>query len=144
MIAVLQRRGRMPGECLPSGPKRELIFRHPAMGAALHAWAAVQPGPGEESVKNTALIASAAVAAATESAAGKNPTPGFAIVDCSYASGCLTGAKESNIDQLTFNTVQDGFLGGYLAAGMSKTGKGATFGGQDFGTVTIYMDGYWD
>jgi basic membrane protein A len=84
------------------------------------------------------------MAAATESAAGKNPTQPFAIVDCSYASACLTGAKESNIDQLTFNTVQDGFLGGYLAAGMSKSGKVATFGGQDFGTVTIYMDGYWD
>jgi len=65
MIAVLQRRGGMPGECLPSGPKRELIFRHPGLGAALHAWAAVQPGPGEESVKNTALIASVAAAAAS-------------------------------------------------------------------------------
>ena len=43
-----------------------------------------------------------------------------------------------------FNTVQDGFLGGYLAAGMTKTGKVATFGGEDFGTVTIYMDGFWD
>ena len=84
------------------------------------------------------------MAAATEAAAKANPTQDFAIVDCSYASGCLTGAKESNIDQLTFNTVQDGFLGGYLAAGMSKTGKVATFGGEDFGTVTIYMDGYWD
>ena len=84
------------------------------------------------------------MAAATESAAKANPSQDFAIVDCSYASGCLTGAKESNIDQLTFNTVQDGFLGGYLAAGMSKTGKVATFGGEDFGTVTIYMDGYWD
>ncbi len=84
------------------------------------------------------------MAAATESAAKANPSRDFAIVDCSYASGCLTGAKESNIDQLTFNTVQDGFLGGYLAAGMSKTGKVATFGGEDFGTVTIYMDGYWD
>jgi basic membrane protein A len=84
------------------------------------------------------------MAAATESAAKANPSQDFAIVDCSYASGCLTGTKESNIDQLTFNTVQDGFLGGYLAAGMSKTGKVATFGGQEFGTVTIYMDGYWD
>jgi basic membrane protein A and related proteins len=84
------------------------------------------------------------MAAATESAAKANPTQDFAIVDCSYASGCLTGTKETNIDQLTFNTVQDGFLGGYLAAGMSKTGKVATFGGQEFGTVTIYMDGYWD
>ena len=84
------------------------------------------------------------MADATEAAAKANPSQNFAIVDCSYASECLTGAKESNIDQLTFNTVQDGFLGGYLAAGMSKTGKVATFGGEDFGTVTIYMDGYWD
>jgi basic membrane protein A len=84
------------------------------------------------------------MAAATEAAAKANPSQKFAIVDCSYASDCLTGAKEPNIDQLVFNTVQDGFLGGYLAAGMTKTGKVATFGGEDFGTVTIYMDGFWD
>ena len=84
------------------------------------------------------------MADATEAAAKANPNQKFAIVDCSYASGCLTGAKEPNIDQLVFNTVQDGFLGGYLAAGMTKTGKVATFGGEDFGTVTIYMDGFWD
>jgi len=82
--------------------------------------------------------------ASTESAAKAHPTQPFAIVDCSYASFCLSGTKESNIDQLVFNTVQDGFLGGYLAAGMSKTGKVATFGGEKFGTVTIYMDGFWD
>jgi basic membrane protein A and related proteins len=81
---------------------------------------------------------------ATEAAAKAHPNQKFAIVDCSYASGCLTGTKEPNIDQLTYNTVQDGFLGGYLAAGMTKTGKVATFGGEDFGTVTIYMDGFWD
>jgi basic membrane protein A and related proteins len=84
------------------------------------------------------------MAAATETAAKANPSQDFAIVDCSYASECLSGPKESNIDQMVFNTVQDGFLGGYLAAGMSKTGKVGTFGGEDFGTVTIYMDGYWD
>jgi basic membrane protein A and related proteins len=82
--------------------------------------------------------------AATEAAAKTHPSQKFAIVDCSYASGCITGAKEPNIDQLVFNTVQDGFLGGYLAAGMTKTGKVATFGGIELPTVTIYMDGYWD
>ncbi len=82
--------------------------------------------------------------AATETAAKANPTQKFAIVDCSYASGCITGTKETNIDQLVFNTVQDGFLGGYLAAGMTKTGKVATFGGIELPTVTIYMDGFWD
>jgi len=84
------------------------------------------------------------MAAATESAAKAHPSQDFAIVDCSYASECLTGTKEPNIDQMVFNTVQDGFLGGYLAAGMTKSGKVGTFGGEDFGTVTIYMDGFWD
>ena len=81
---------------------------------------------------------------ATEAAAKANPKQKFAIVDCSYASACLTGTHESNINQLVFNTVQDAFLGGYLAAGMTKTGKVATYGGEKFGTVTIYMDGFWD
>jgi basic membrane protein A len=81
---------------------------------------------------------------ATEAAAKANPKQKFAIVDCSYSSGCLTGAKEPNIKQLVYNTAQDAFLGGYLAAGMTKTGKVATYGGMKFGTVTIYMDGFWD
>ena len=82
--------------------------------------------------------------AATEAAAKANPHQKFAIVDCSYSSGCLTGTHEKNITQLVFNTAQDAFLGGYLAAGMTKTGKVATYGGMKFGTVTIYMDGFWD
>ena len=81
---------------------------------------------------------------ATEAAAKANPKQKFAIVDCSYSSGCLTGAHEPNINQLVYNTVQDAFLGGYLAAGMTKTGKVATYGGMKFGTVTIYEDGFWD
>jgi basic membrane protein A len=45
---------------------------------------------------------------------------------------------------LQYNTAQGGFLGGYLAAGMSKTGKVATFGGLNIPPVTIYMDGFWE
>jgi len=84
------------------------------------------------------------MADATESAAKANPSQKFAIVDCSYASECLTGTKEPNIDQLVFNTVQDAFLGGYLAAAESKSHIVATYGGENFGTVTIYMDGFYD
>ena len=84
------------------------------------------------------------MAPATELAAKANPRRKFAIVDCSYLSHCLTGTKVKNIDQLVFNTVQDGFLGGYLAAGMSKTHVVATYGGEHVGAVTIYMDGFWD
>jgi basic membrane protein A and related proteins len=77
------------------------------------------------------------MADATQAAAKANSTGKFAIVD-------YPKFPQTNIDSLTFNTVQDGFLGGYLAAGMSKTGKVATFGGQKLPTVTIYMDGFAD
>jgi basic membrane protein A len=79
-----------------------------------------------------------AMGPATQTASTKNPTQDFAIVDNAYPKVI------KNIDSLVFNTVQDGFLGGYLAAGMSKTGKVATFGGAQYPTVTIYMDGFWD
>src|SRR6185437_1825656 len=78
------------------------------------------------------------MADATKAAAQKNTDAKFAIVDNAYSPVI------SNVDALVFNTVQDGFLGGYLAAGMTKTGKDATFGGMQLQTVTIYMDGFWD
>jgi basic membrane protein A and related proteins len=89
-----------------------------------------------------------AMGAATQAAALADPKQKFAIVDCSYASFCLSTKPHPpiahNITQLVYNTVQDAFLAGYLAAGMTKTGKVATYGGMKFGTVTIYMDGFWD
>jgi basic membrane protein A len=75
---------------------------------------------------------------ATQAAAKAHPSQHFSIVDFSYAPPL------KNVDSLLFNTVQDAFLGGYLAAGMTKTGKVATFGGQNIPPVTIYMDGFWD
>jgi basic membrane protein A len=75
---------------------------------------------------------------ATQNAAKAHASSKFAIVDYTYTPPL------KNVNALLFNTVQDGFLGGYLAAGMTKTGKVATFGGQKLPTVTIYMDGFWD
>ncbi len=78
------------------------------------------------------------MAQATQTASKANPSGKFAIVDNAYTPPI------SNVDALLFNTAQDAFLGGYLAAGMSKTGKVATFGGEKLPTVTIYMDGFYD
>jgi basic membrane protein A len=75
---------------------------------------------------------------ATQAAAKAHPSQKFAIVDFSYPKPL------TNVSTLVFDTAQDGFQGGYLAAGMSKTGKVATFGGQKLPTVTIYMDGFYD
>jgi basic membrane protein A len=94
------------------------------------------------------------MAQATLTAAKANPKVHFAIVDCpgGAAAGC-PGASSSettlpNIDNLAYETNQDGFLGGYLAAAEAKSnsiapgGAVAEFGGQNIPTVTIYMDGW--
>jgi basic membrane protein A len=73
---------------------------------------------------------------ATKAAATAHPDQKFAIVDDSY------NPPLANVFGMTFNTAQGAFLGGYLAAGMSKTGKVATYGGLPIAPVTIYMDGF--
>jgi basic membrane protein A and related proteins len=72
----------------------------------------------------------------TKDAATANPDEKFAIVDYQYEQ------PVENIKPLVFDTAQAAFLGGYLAAGMTQTGKVATFGGTKLPTVTIFMDGF--
>ena len=71
---------------------------------------------------------------AIAASAAKNPGVKYAIVD--------NGSGASNVKGITYKTNENSFLMGYLAAGMSKTGKVATYGGMAFPTVTIFMDGY--
>ncbi len=83
------------------------------------------------------------MATATLKAAIANPKQKFTIVDNTYTK------VYSNLLALHYETNQDAFLGGYLAAAMSasgirglKTGIVGTFGGQNIPTVTVYMDGW--
>ncbi len=76
------------------------------------------------------------LATATEAAAKQNPEVQFAIVDNNSFEGV------DNAKGLIFNTAESSFLGGYLAASMSETGKVGTFGGLKIPTVTIFMDGF--
>lgn len=76
------------------------------------------------------------MAQATTDAAKAHPSQHFAIVD--------SNGNGTNVLGLQFNTAQAGFLAGYLAAGYSKTGKVATYGGLKIPPVTIYMDGFWE
>ena len=76
-----------------------------------------------------------------------NPTIKFAIVDQDGldhgADGSVyPGTALANLRGLTFATNQSAFIGGYLAAGFSKTGKVATYGGINIPPVSIYMDGF--
>jgi basic membrane protein A len=73
---------------------------------------------------------------ATKAAEEEHPDEHFAIVDYSY------DPPVSNIRPLVFDTAQAAFLGGYVAAAMTKSGKVATFGGINIPTVSIFMDGF--
>lgn len=73
---------------------------------------------------------------ATRAVATANPEQKFAIVDFAFDPVIPNVRGEIySIDQATF-------LAGYLAAGMTKTGKIGTYGGMQVPTVTAFMDGF--
>ncbi len=72
----------------------------------------------------------------TATFAADNPETLFAIVDFGYAE------PTDNLKGLGFSTDEAAFLAGYVAAGMTETGKVGMFGGIEIPTVTIFMDGY--
>jgi basic membrane protein A len=72
---------------------------------------------------------------ATRAAAETNPDRTFAIVDYAY------DPVLPNVMGMTFKSDEAAFLAGYLAAGMSATGKVGTFGGMQIPPVTIFMVG---
>ena len=84
------------------------------------------------------------LAPATGAAAKENPDTDFAIVDSTAQDADGNPIEVENVKPLEFNTAEAAFLAGYLAAGMTETGKVATYGGVDIPTVTIFMDGYVD
>lgn len=84
------------------------------------------------------------LAPATGDAAQENPDTDFAIVDSTAQDADGNPIELENVKPLEFNTAEAAFLAGYMAAGMTETGKVATYGGVDIPTVTIFMDGYVD
>ncbi|MET7749885.1 BMP family ABC transporter substrate-binding protein [Micromonospora sp. NPDC005367] len=76
------------------------------------------------------------MADATKKIAQANPNQQFGIVDANPGV--------DNIYPMQFDTAQAAFQAGYLAAGMSKTGKVGTYGALPIPPVTIFMDGFVD
>jgi basic membrane protein A len=85
---------------------------------------------------STIVAVGGLMADAVKAVALANPSKHFAEVDSS--------SQAPNQYGIQFNTAQGAFLGGYLAAGMTKTGTVATFGGLNIPPVTIYMDGFYE
>ncbi|WP_179783686.1 BMP family lipoprotein [Micromonospora jinlongensis] len=76
------------------------------------------------------------MANATSKIAKANPNQVFGIVDANPG--------DANVYPMQFDTAQAAFQAGYLAAGMSKSGKVGTYGGLPIPPVTIFMDGFVD
>ncbi|MFD5215949.1 BMP family protein [Microbacterium sp. NPDC058345] len=78
-----------------------------------------------------------ALSQATVDAANANPDTDFILVDDAGGEN-----KPDNVKPLLYNTAEAAFLAGYLSAGYSEAGKVGTYGGMEFPTVTIFMDGF--
>ena len=79
-----------------------------------------------------------------QTAAEANPDISFALIDSGFTDKDFKPVTVDNGKPIVFDTAQASFLAGYLAAGMTKTNKVATFGGMELPSVTIFMDGFAD
>jgi basic membrane protein A len=75
---------------------------------------------------------------ATQKAAVANVSQKIAIVDYSY------DPVLPNVLGLVFSVDQPSFMAGYLAAGMSKTGKVGTYGGIQIPPLEPFMTGFYN
>ena len=83
-----------------------------------------------------------ALSAATVESATENPDVEYVIID-DAADNDFDGTTDAeNIKPILFDTAQAAFLGGYAAADFTTTNTVGTFGGMNFPTVSIFMDGF--
>lgn len=84
-----------------------------------------------------------ALSAATVESALANEGIDYILVD-DAADNDFDGTTDAdNVKPLLYNTAEAAFLAGYLSAGYSEVGKVGTYGGMEFPTVTIFMDGFY-
>ncbi|HUS43942.1 MAG TPA: BMP family ABC transporter substrate-binding protein [Ilumatobacteraceae bacterium] len=87
-----------------------------------------------------------ALDAVTQENAPANTDITWTIVDVDFADFSTdppTDVTFENVQELTYQTDEAAFLAGYVAASVSETGVVGTFGGANFPTVSIFMDGFY-
>lgn len=75
-----------------------------------------------------------AIEEAVKIAAAENPDVKWTFIDAG-------GFGLDNVRELVYQTDEAAFAAGYLAAGVTKTGIIGTYGGANYPTVSIFMDG---
>jgi basic membrane protein A len=74
--------------------------------------------------------------------AAANPDILWTMVDNVLTDETFAPLALANVRELVYQTDQAAFAAGYLAAGVSNTGVLCTYGGGNFPTVSIFMDGF--
>ncbi|GAA3631556.1 BMP family ABC transporter substrate-binding protein [Microbacterium awajiense] len=83
-----------------------------------------------------------ALASAAGESAAQNPDVEYVSID-DVVDNDFDGTTDSpNIKPIIFDTAQAAFLAGYASASYSTAKKVGTFGGMNFPTVSIFMDGF--
>lgn len=84
------------------------------------------------------------LAPSIKKAAEENTDLHFGLIDSGFTDKDGKPVELENGRALLFNTQEAAYLAGYVAAGATKTGTVATFGGIQIPSVTIFMDGFVD
>lgn len=83
-----------------------------------------------------------ALASAASESAKANPDIQYVSIDDMVDTDNDGKTDSPNIKPIVFDTAQAAFLAGYSAASYSQAKKVGTFGGMNYPTVTIFMDGF--
>jgi basic membrane protein A len=107
-----------------------------------------RPSPQQNDIENTIngfivdekcnliMMAGFTMGDATRAAAQRNPQQKFSIADFTY------DPPIPNVASQVFDTNQASFMAGYLAAGVTRSGKVGIFGGMQIPPVVAFMDGF--
>ncbi|MFT4221184.1 MAG: BMP family ABC transporter substrate-binding protein [Microbacterium sp.] len=90
----------------------------------------------------TIITVGFALAAAAGESAAANPDINYVSIDDVVDTDFDGETDSPNIKPIVFDTAQAAFLAGYAAASYSETKKVGTFGGMNYPTVSIFMDGF--
>jgi basic membrane protein A len=74
--------------------------------------------------------------------AAANPDITWTMIDNVLTDENFAPLGLENVRELVYQTDQAAFAAGYLSAGVTQTGTACTYGGGNFPTVSIFMDGF--
>ena len=74
--------------------------------------------------------------------AAANPDITWTMIDNVLTDADFAPLALENVRELVYQTDEAAFVAGYLAAGVSESGILCTYGGANFPTVAIFMDGF--